>query len=266
MPLLLVNMTSFQIIGVGLGRTGTTSLRQALQDLGYSPCHHWDATYEQPEHINRLWKEVYHTAFGNQDHDENHLDDLLKVIFKGYLATVDCPGYMFYEKFMKWNPEAKIILSVRDSPEQFAKSMQEAFFPERKKSWLKRKFWEMLQVFTFPEHQYWIVQYANEVHGMDIIHPNADLSLMYTEWVSKIIETVPREKLLVYNVKEGWDPLCKFLGVNVPDHPFPRKNNSQEMVATNQKMTINTAMRRIGKIIAYFLVIAGAIFLGSFLY
>ena len=251
---------------MGLGRTGTTSLRQALQDLGYSPCHHWDETHDQPKHINRLWKEVYHTTFKNGCNNESYLDDMLKEIFKGYVATVDTPGYMFYEKFMDWNPDAKVILSLRDSPEQFAKSMEEAFHPERKDPWLQRKFWEVMRSLGFPEHLYWIIEYQKKLHGMDITHPDSDLSVMYTDWAKKIIDTVPPEKLLVYNVKEGWDPLCKFLVMDVPDHPFPRKNNRLAKKEADRKIFVSTAMEKVGKIIAFVLVITVAIFSGRLLY
>ena len=260
-------MTSFKVIGVGLGRTGTTSLRQALQDLGYSPCHHWDATLEEPKHINRLWKEVYHSTFRNGCDNESYLDDMLKEIFKGYVATVDNPGYMFYEKFMEWNPDAKVILTVRDSPEEFAKSTMEAFFPEKKDPWLQRKFWEMIRNLGSPEHFYWMIEYLKEFHGQDMSQPNLEsFTLRYTDWVKKIMNTVPPEKLLVYNVKEGWDPLCKFLGMDVPDHPFPRKNNRLEKNEADRELFVNSTMKKVGKIIAFVLVIAVAIFFGRLLY
>ena len=256
-------MTSFQVIGAGLGRTGTTSLKQALEELGFLPCHHWDETYETEAHINRLWKDVYRKKFGSIDHqDENDLDELLKVIFKGYTATVDCPGYMFYDKFLKWNPEAKVVLSVRDSPEQYEKSVQSTFFwANNEKSWLKRTFWKIMEVFTYPEHLYWIDEYAKKLHGVDPTQPESDLALMYTEWVNKVIETVPPEQLLVYNVKTGWKPLCDFLGVDVPDRPFPRKNNSEEMNAKEIKRSANTAIGRVSKISIAILGIIGAVYI-----
>ena len=192
---------------------------------------------------------------------------MLKEIFKGYLATVDAPGYMFYEKFMDWNPEAKIILSVRDSPEEFAKSVVEAFFPERKEPWLQRKFWEMIRSLGSSKHFYWIIEYNKKFHGMDMTHPDLDsLSLMYTDWMEKIMNTVPPERLLVYNVKEGWDPLCKFLGMDIPNHPFPRKNNRLAKKEADRELFVNTAMKKVGKIIAFVLVITVAIFLGRLLY
>ena len=98
-------------------------------------------------------------------------------------------------------------------------------------------------------------------------HPDLDsLSLMYTDWMEKIMNTVPPERLLVYNVKEGWDPLCKFLGMDIPNHPFPRKNNRLAKKEADRELFVNTAMKKVGKIIAFVLVITVAIFLGRLLY
>ena len=95
---------------------------------------------------------------------------------------------------------------------------------------------------------------------MNITHPDSDLSLMYTDWAKKIMNAVPPKKLLVYNVKEGWDPLCKFLGMDVPDHPFPGKNNRLAKKEADRKIFVSTAMEKVGKIIAFVLVITVAIF------
>ena len=126
-------MTSISIIGAGLGRTGTTSLKYALEELGYFPCHHMIEIFDDKDHIAHLWKDVYFTRIRSTNcvEEKGHqqaLDDLLKEIFKKYSATVDCPGYMFFDKFIQWNPNAKVILTVRDSPKQYRESAQNTFF------------------------------------------------------------------------------------------------------------------------------------------
>ena len=111
-------MTDLQVIGAGLGRTGTLSLREALEQLGFAPCHHMYVTLEQG-HVSNLWKHVRN----GQDVDMN-----LKRIFAGFGATVDSPGCLFFEKFLEWNPHAKVVLSVRESPEKWVESARATIF------------------------------------------------------------------------------------------------------------------------------------------
>ena len=75
---------------------------------------------------------------------------------------------------------------------------------------------------------YWVRKIMVVVHGVDPNDPKTDLAQMYTDWNNRVIETVPAEQLLIFNVKEGWKPLCNFLGVPVPDTPFPRVNSTEE--------------------------------------
>ena len=251
-------MTSFLIIGAGLGRTGTTSLKQALEELGYSPCHHMNETFEVQEHLNHLWKKLYY--FNNlTTNDSFAQDDLLKRIFEGYVATVDCPGYMFYDRFLKWNPEAKLILTVRDSPEQYKESAQNTFFWKNKEnSWFKRMFWKIVEDNTCPEHLYWINKYEEELHGVDPNHPGTDLALLYTNWINKVIRTVPADRLLIFNVKEGWKQLCEFLGKDLPCQPFPKKNSANDYIAAENTRLSDIMKTKVVKIFVFALVVVGA--------
>ena len=221
-------MSGLQVIGAGLGRTGTLSVKQALEDLGFNPCHHMYETFKHPE---RNHKHHFTSILANENVSE-HLED----VFGGYKATVDYPGCMFYEDFMKMNPDAKVILTVRDSPEAWVKSVEDTLFSLHTASnWLSWKFQKIVRSVVAPAHIPVVVELMTRTHGVDPSDPKTDLAQMYTDWINRVKETVPAEKMLVFNVKQGWKPLCDFLGVPVPDTPFPRVNSSEEWKKRNWK-------------------------------
>ena len=215
-------MSGLQVIGAGLGRTGTLSMKQALEELGFNPCHHWIETFVNPRpNQASLFEKI---LVGRNK------EEAFEALFGGYKATVDHPGCMFYEDFMKMNPDAKVILTVRDSPEAWAKSANDTIFRgPRKSNWFSRNLHHLVAYMFFEgPHLSVIRKIMIQTHGVDAEDPKTDLAQMYTDWVNRVKETVPAEKLLVFNVKQGWKPLCDFLGVPVPDTPFPRVNSTKE--------------------------------------
>jgi hypothetical protein len=216
-------MTDFQVIGAGLGRTGTFSMKQALEDLGFTPCHHMWETFIHPE---RNHKKHLNSILRNENTEK-----ALKAIFGGYKATLDYPGSLFYEEFMKMNPDAKVVLTVRDTPEDWVKSVTSTVFSMHEASnWISWKFQELIRFMVAADHIPVVVQLmaSQRGHGVNPVDPKTDLAQLYTDWINRVKETVPTDKLLVFNVKEGWKPLCDFLGVPVPDTPFPRVNSTVE--------------------------------------
>ena len=91
------SMSSLEVIGAGLGRTGTLSLQSALKTLGFDPCHHMLVVLKEQTPVNCFWSRV---AEGDMA--------ALQEIYQGYKATVDYPGCIFYKKFLEWNPNAKV--------------------------------------------------------------------------------------------------------------------------------------------------------------
>ena len=214
-------MSGLQVIGAGLGRTGTLSMKQALEDLGFDPCHHmFEITMYNPR--QNLTSHFQNILVGK------NREDALEAIFGGYKSTVDYPGCMFYEDFMKMNPDAKVVLTVRDSPEAWVKSVDATIFGGHGASnWLSWKFHQFILSWFIEGPELFVIrEIRRQLHGVNPDDPKTDLAQMYTDWVNRVKETVPAEKLLVFNVKQGWKPLCDFLGVPVPDTPFPRANNT----------------------------------------
>ena len=229
-----------KVICAGLGRTGTMSLTDALTILGYKSYHYVDFG-----HIND-WAEW---SQGLKTEDE--IIDL--IVDSGYDAVLENPTSDIYEAILKRYPSAKVVLTVRDTPQSFVKSWKLLFdtmvVTEQKFSW------------TFPSFLGYIPMFANlksirrkmgtthlGLNDGDLTHnwrdrPDADewLALQYQRHNQHIIDHVPKDQLLVFNVKEGWEPLCKFLG-----HPIPLQGdeNNDEEVQTVQPFPhskVNTA-------------------------
>ena len=100
-----------KIIGAGFGRTGTSSLQVALEELLGGKCYHMKEVMLQPAHL-QAWHEFAVGKVPAMD---------WKWLFADYGATVDCPVCMYYDELMEVFPEAKVILTVRD-PQQWWKS------------------------------------------------------------------------------------------------------------------------------------------------
>ncbi len=210
-----------RVIGAGFGRTGTMSLKVALEDLGFGPCYHMTEVFEHPEHT-----ESWDAARRGEAVD---WDELLGE----YDATVDWPACTFYEELMEKYPDAKVLLSVRDA-ERWYESTRNTIYELGKlsaNSPLSRATFRLVGLFVpaigkigrMNNKLIWADTFDGRFEDRD--HAKAIFGRHNAEVRSK----VPPEKLLVYEVKEGWGPLCDFLDVEAPDKPFPRLNDTAEM-------------------------------------
>jgi len=190
---------ALEIVGTGLGRTGTKSMQSALNKLGFGPCHHMVEVWAHPETIPH-W---IATAKGAQNWD---------VLFDGYRSMVDWPGVTYWRELVAYYPDAKVLHTTRD-PEQWFESTQSTIF---NKANLERiiKPGPVSEFFVglFPE----LYPHMND---------RAWLLDFYRRHEAEVLATVPRERLLVYQVGSGWDPLCEWLGVPVPAEPYPSENS-----------------------------------------
>jgi hypothetical protein len=196
---------ALQVIGAGYGRTGTLSLKLALEQLGFGPCHHMVEVFAHPETIP-LWIAA---ADGRPDWE---------AIFDGYAAAVDWPTATFYRELAEAYPEAKVILTERN-PESWFASTQATIFGR-----------ELPPDSEDP----WTVM-AGKVVGELFdrrLHDKARVISVYQAHNARVREVIPPERLLVYQVADGWAPLCAFLGVPVPDAPMPKVNSTEEFRAT----------------------------------
>lgn len=206
-----------KIIGAGFGRTGTMSLKHALEVLEYGPCYHMIELTNEPENV-KFWEKAARQKQVNWDE-----------LFEAYHSVADFPGCLFYKELMDAYPDAKVILTVRD---------EEAWYESARKTIFKsyptwRQLVRISLGYLFNKRIRLLMRVGWIINKL-IFHRtfrfrmnNAEKAIAaYRLHNREVMEYVPEEKLLVYDVSQGWEPLCKFLEVPVPDVPFPNTNRS----------------------------------------
>jgi hypothetical protein len=197
---------SLKVIGAGVGRTGTYTLRTALNEFGLGPTHHMEEILLNAPVQFPLW-------LGALQPNPNW-----PAIYAGYNSAVDWPTAGFTSELVKAYPDAKFVLTVR-SPESWAESFGETIY-------------KLLQGRDQapPHMQPWIDWAAAVIKktGFPAGLDRAGLIKAFEAHTAKVKAAVPAKNLLVYEVKQGWEPLCKFLGVPVLAKEFPRTNDRGE--------------------------------------
>ena len=171
------------------------------------------------------------------EEDPKTRQEMLKKFFDNskYKSSVDFPANVFFEDLMQIYPNAKIILSVRDSPESWAKSAQETIFGYESGA---RMSFERLPGISQLLRLVPFVGTYQLTRMIEILVPRMfvknkpsfslqALSAAHSDWKKHCESKVSNEKLLIFNVKEGWKPLCDFLEVKKPDSEFPRVNDKK---------------------------------------
>lgn len=195
-----------KVIGAGLGRTGTMSLKAALEELGFGPCYRMSELAKNPAH-HKVWDRA---AWGEPV--------VWGEVFGDYQATVDWPGCAHYKELMQAYPEAKVLLSIRD-PDQWYDSMINTVYSHHK------------AVLSEGAGQVLPPRSVDKV--WDLIHSGKfeDRRLAveaFNQHNEEVKSHVPADRLLVYEVKDGWGPLCGFLDVEAPEgKAFPRLNDAE---------------------------------------
>ena len=199
-----------RVICIGLPRTGTTSLKEALEILGFGPCHHMVELFRKPEQ----------TVTFLRAYDGEKVD--FYTLLKGYRSTLDIQTLQFYEEIHRAYPRAKLILTVRDSNDKWFTSYQSTIgrlVQDETYDWCvyPLRFLRLQSRLGHRAVQQWLLDYGS-------VSPT-----MHDQHNQRMIEENREKKLLIYNVKEGWKPLCQFLGVDEPQSvPFPNANDTKE--------------------------------------
>ncbi len=202
---------ALEVIGAGLGRTGTQSLASALEILGFGPCDHTHEVACNPGHT-AIWLDAI-------DGKEVDWDSLLK----SYKSSVEWPAVAFLRPLIKHYPKAKVVLTLRDAEQWYESAMATIFEgielgrhnpdPQRRKRGRINRRLILEQMFSN--------QYRNKGHAIKV----------YEQHIANVLDWVPPDRLLSFSVSEGWAPLCAFLGVPRPKEPFPKLNDRQSMLA-----------------------------------
>jgi hypothetical protein len=204
---------SLKVIGAGFGRTGTLSLKLALEELGLGPCYHMIETIAHPAH-DAMW-----LALAKGETSD------WRPILAGYASIVDWPGLLIWRELAAVNPQAKIILTVRDPPTWYASAAATIFARMTDFASLRadpdavdpvrRRHMEMVNTIVVEKTFRGSLERS---HAIGVFNAHND----------EVRRSVPPERLLVYESGEGWGPLCAFLGVPAPQAPFPKANTTAE--------------------------------------
>ena len=195
-------------IGAGVARTATTSTKAALEELGFDPGYTFVTLFARPDHLD-----PWLAAYAGEPMD-------WPALFAGFQATVDWPACDFYEPLMEVYPEAKVVLTVRD-PEKWYESMINTIWAVHQAEAQAGRGPDTDKMSRLREVMIW--QGAFDGRFLE-----KDYAIGFFErHTQRVKERVPRDKLLVFDAKEGWEPLCRFLEVEVPDKSFPRLNDTQ---------------------------------------
>ena len=192
------------VIGPSFGRTGTMSFKAALDELGFGPTYHMTEVYEN-DHV-----EAWTAAINGAPLD-------IDGIFGRYRSAVDWPACSFWKQLKAASPEAMIVLTRRD-PDAWFTSMTNTIFQA------------LAAEHPDPHRNAWRAQTRKlifeDTFGNNFDHDHVLSVLRGHE--ADVIASVPADELLVFDVADGWEPLCTFLGVPVPETPFPRTNSTAE--------------------------------------
>jgi hypothetical protein len=199
---------SVDIIDVGFGRTGTMSLKLALEQLGFGPCHHMEEVLKDPGQAAQ-WAAAAEGEAVDWD-----------AVFDGYRSTVDWPTTRFWREVVDHYPDAKVILTVRD-PDRWYESISKTIHMilegrEKIENPAMRQVMDM--AYRIISDQTFDGRLGEADHATEVLRRHH----------AEVIAAVPADRLLVFDVAEGWDPLCQYLDRPAPDEPFPRVNTTKE--------------------------------------
>lgn len=213
---------TIKVIGAGMGRTGTATLKVAVETLGFTKCYHSISLADHPTH-GPQWIGLL---------EGKPLD--WAQLYAGYQGTMGLPTVFFYKEIVAHYPEAKVILTVRD-PESWYESASQTILklPSRGEMAVMRLIALFNPKLKIAMH---IIPVARRVSahfiGNDLTKERA--IEYYHRHNAEVRQTVPPAKLLIYDVKAGWEPLCQFLDVPIPATTFPHTNTRAEFQGKKQ--------------------------------
>lgn len=207
-----------QIVGAGFARTGTTSMKAALEQLGFGPVHHMSEVKAHPATVHD-WLAIV----------EGRCRDWDRVLGR-YRASLDWPAAVYWRELADHYPTAKVVLTVRDAG-QWHDSMEKTVF--RNVSSSRGIMWHLLPLLSNlrSKDQGAFIRMTRKtvlegVFGGQVADRARNIRI-FEEHNAAVAAAIPADRLLTFDVRQGWEPLCEFLGVPVPDTPFPRLNDRE---------------------------------------
>ena len=217
----------FDVIGVGLGRTGTRSLKQALDILGFKTYHGFMVFYPELD-LNAV--NFYINAVKLKlDNKENEIN--FDEMFKGFNAGLDINIATFYKELYKRNPDVKVILTIRELD-----SWYNSFFKTLYTSDIENRNFEGFEKVC---EMFDLLYYNTLFQGK---FENKEFTIkIHLDHIEEVKKTIPKKNLLIFDVKQGWEPLCKFFDVEIPNIEFPKSNDTKTFLerVKERKLDLN---------------------------
>ncbi|MCC6315191.1 MAG: sulfotransferase family protein [Thermomicrobiales bacterium] len=215
---------TLEVIGAGFPRTGTMSLKTALERLDFAPCGHMSGLFRAPSRSD-AWLDAWERTLRGESVD-------WPVVIRDDRAAVDAPVCVFWRELATAYPEAKVILSVRD-PEQWYESARQTVWLSSGTSIDLRQFERyplrmqrnIMRVVEMVRTIFWDGALGGRFDDRE------QAIAIYEAHNAVVRAALPPERLLVWDVAQGWQPLCDYLGVSVPDEPFPQVNDREAFLA-----------------------------------
>lgn len=225
----LIEKPSLKVIGVGYGRTGTYSLALALEQLGF-PTLHTQHLYENREIFNMWTNDIFLPSINNNNATLGSPDFDL-IASHGYMATTDLPMALYFKEISELYPESKFILTTRDNSESWFRSWdvlsKSIVQPARYGTWIGT----VRKLGIYIRWLFSIINQDNIYLTTPYPLPNQNKKAAidsYERHNQRVREVIPSSRLLEYNVKQGWKPLCDFLQIQkCPTEPFPKTNTAR---------------------------------------
>lgn len=207
--------------GTGLGRTGTYSLKLALEHLGFGKCYHMTELFQYPEGV-RYFRQAERGDKVNWE----------KVFYR-YNSTVDYPGARYFEQITDHYPEAKVIHTYRNPDEWYESALRTILAARNLKL---KQFIKFAFLFPFSvnvQKRLKAFLYSRRLIELEFGTDYTDKKKIirkYEQHTENVIKKINPSRLLLYKVSDGWEPLCRFLGVPVPSEKFPFTNTHDEFM------------------------------------
>ncbi|MQA02504.1 MAG: sulfotransferase family protein [Streptosporangiales bacterium] len=213
---------ALRVIGAGLPRTGTTSLQAALPRLAGGPCYHMVELGEHPEHLD-FWARAGDGVNGDE----------LRAFFADYAAAVDFPASMYWRELAEAFPDAPVLLSKRDSPQAWWRSMDNTILPNVRKALAGEL--EVSEAAPFAR----MMRRGFTVFARIANDEQAAVDY-YEEHLAEVRAVIAEDRLVEWQPGDGWQPLADMLGVPVPDEEFPHANSADDFATVAGR--IHTAL------------------------
>lgn len=210
-----------KVIGTGLGRTGTYSLKLALEHLGFGKCFHMLELFHTPDKIRyfRSAERGARVKWGE--------------LFEDYSSVVDYPAARYYTQITDHYPDARIIHTHRDPNEWYESALETIFWVNRMPASMIVKFGLHLPFKREIRRRLPVLLYNRKLmhleFGKDLFDKDEVIS-RYEKHTENVLKKFPSGHVLIFNSKDGWEPLCRFLDVPVPSEPYPHYNKRDEFV------------------------------------